>query len=1232
MDEFFEEIKKKSTGFFKRKHKLILIAILVCMLTSILSAFDIFKEDGSYKDGDSSNTPYAVQQHTSNVNIDSDGNIVSGMTAQELWDQMIEDGSRVDKYLGGPEELQKLINAQRVTDYLDTRGEDEIDEEIDWETLNNDVNSTNIQGIIKLKRAKADGTVSTLIYADPETFQSYVDEYNSSGSEEDKQRALKYFTLEKGYKSNSSFGSGATITAGTTINIPSGLGSVHTYMGWQMITATTSTQYKLREQAGMNFDQEGFGRINGRYVIACTTTFGNVGDYIDFYQEDGSIIQCIIGDIKNQNDPGCNEWGHNNGQTIVEFVVDKDTWYNCNHPNPGQQGFHMEWNKCLIKAINGGSYFDNPSFGSENITGNGNVTGGSGNSTIGNDLMKWPTDGTTITSNFGYRNAPTAGASTNHGGIDIGVPTGTNIYATEAGTVTLAGWSDSGGNMVVIDHGNGYVTKYMHNSELKVSTGDKVTKGQVIALAGSTGVSTGSHLHFQIEYNGERVDPLSFKYDNGMGDGTGGIGSDSNTLSTTSTFYAKVATWNEITTIVETDDPDVEAKNDFVHNMSVTKIDYEQFVSGYRMPFDYLWALLVISEEKDFVFDLADLVYNSEIEITVHDNLSENTNITTDTYTKQTKVVTDDIKVKVTYSDTSTRYDNWDTEHENPYEVTTTGTLIEKGGPFDKEFEDPCTTTTTVITKTNTLDVNLTKANVWIVNYSQEFNHQKQDPIVSPTSEDGPKSEDYPEEPDNTDNKDTAGLAEEFRQDAQSRNAANHTTATASIESFISKYYNRIINRVVTINNTLVTTKYIAEPATIEEKTEKNSDEDNFVTILIKNKTAKGRIISGRNILFNILESGPNTKDMIDLTKYLLYKTTGKDYGITKFDFDIYKPENFKSLADQFGGVSNIEGIPGQIYDFLLSKGVPGVGGAAIVANIENESDFDPTATNGSHTGLCQWSNNDRFIKLKEYANSKGTEWSDVDTKLEFLWSELETSYPEVKNVIMNSVTEADLEYATWYWGRHFEVYFVGSYESTRNLTEQQERYADAKKWYNECNEKHTGGSVRVGEAAKIQGTDARIQWLYDGNGVPTTKAENDKYLETFQVEYLDENGNHKTMNVTMHRKLKTEVQAIFKEMVNAGFKVIGGDVSYRTWGTDDGFQGKFPQSAHTYGHAFDVNPDQNYCIYGDGTIVGKYYRPGSDPYSVTQEIVNIWKQHGFYWGGDWSSPIDYMHFSYFNH
>ena len=81
------------------------------------------------------------------------------------------------------------------------------------------------------------------------------------------------------------------------------------------------------------------------------------------------------------------------------------------------------------------------------------------------------------------------------------------------------------GNYIEIDHGNGYVTKYMHNSQLKVSVGDKVTAGQVIALSGSTGKSTGPHCHFQIEYNGVKVDPLTFKYDNGMGNGMGGFGS-----------------------------------------------------------------------------------------------------------------------------------------------------------------------------------------------------------------------------------------------------------------------------------------------------------------------------------------------------------------------------------------------------------------------------------------------------------------------------------------------------------------------------------------------------------------------------------------------------------------------------------------------------------------------------------------------------------------------------------
>jgi hypothetical protein len=147
-----------------------------------------------------------------------------------------------------------------------------------------------------------------------------------------------------------------------TITLPSGLGSVFTYMGWQLITSKTSVQYKLRSQAGQNFDSEGFGIINGRYVVACTTTYGSVGDYIDVYQSNGNVLKCIIGDIKNQNDAGCNKWGHLSGKCVIEFVVDKSKWYNPKHANPGTSSCHPEWGaKTITKIVNLGSYFSGAS-------------------------------------------------------------------------------------------------------------------------------------------------------------------------------------------------------------------------------------------------------------------------------------------------------------------------------------------------------------------------------------------------------------------------------------------------------------------------------------------------------------------------------------------------------------------------------------------------------------------------------------------------------------------------------------------------------------------------------------------------------------------------------------------------------------------------------------------------------------------------------------------------------
>lgn len=123
--------------------------------------------------------------------------------------------------------------------------------------------------------------------------------------------------------------------------------------------------------------------------------------------------------------------------------------------------------------------------------------------------FRWPTTGR-ITSRFGGRKSPGGIGSTNHKGIDIAVPYRTPIYAADGGTVTYAGWMSGYGYLVQIDHGNGYVTRYGHNSSLTVSVGAKVYKGQQIARAGSTGNSTGNHCHFEIRYNGVARNPLNY--------------------------------------------------------------------------------------------------------------------------------------------------------------------------------------------------------------------------------------------------------------------------------------------------------------------------------------------------------------------------------------------------------------------------------------------------------------------------------------------------------------------------------------------------------------------------------------------------------------------------------------------------------------------------------------------------------------------------------------------------
>lgn len=118
----------------------------------------------------------------------------------------------------------------------------------------------------------------------------------------------------------------------------------------------------------------------------------------------------------------------------------------------------------------------------------------------------WPTDSRYLTSYYGWR------WGSFHTGIDIAGPIGSNIYAYQSGTVTYSGWSGGYGYMIKIDHGDGHSTWYAHCSKLNVKTGQQVSQGQVIGLMGSTGYSTGSHLHFEMRINGVHVNPYTYIY------------------------------------------------------------------------------------------------------------------------------------------------------------------------------------------------------------------------------------------------------------------------------------------------------------------------------------------------------------------------------------------------------------------------------------------------------------------------------------------------------------------------------------------------------------------------------------------------------------------------------------------------------------------------------------------------------------------------------------------------
>ena len=287
---------------------------------------------------------------------------------------------------------------------------------------------------------------------------------------------------------------------------------------------TSSPQFKLNQMC--RTDSEGFRRKGSGYLVAMGTYYGgrdNIGDQYRLTFSGGTTkeIIAVLGDCKSDTETDSKHQYHAKGdKTVVEFIMgtrDNNNNTVINNKFGSLTGISKLGMTIKVEGTVSGNHIE--------ISGKANGTPFSAvgdvnsghfeavgyyGSGAGGQLI-WPTSSTVITSEFGYRtDASSVGGSTNHAGIDIGVSEGTPVVASAGGTVTVAGTYGGYGRYVEIDHSKGLVTCYGHNSVIKVRKGQKVKAGDVIALSGNTGISTGPHLHFEVRLNGTPVDPMKY--------------------------------------------------------------------------------------------------------------------------------------------------------------------------------------------------------------------------------------------------------------------------------------------------------------------------------------------------------------------------------------------------------------------------------------------------------------------------------------------------------------------------------------------------------------------------------------------------------------------------------------------------------------------------------------------------------------------------------------------------
>lgn len=282
----------------------------------------------------------------------------------------------------------------------------------------------------------------------------------------------------------------------------------------------------------------------------------------------------------------------------------------------------------------------------------------------------------------------------------------------------------------------------------------------------------------------------------------------------TSKFKVKVATWNETEDIMDAEDPAVSDYHTHTYNITSTTIPYQEIVSKYKMPFNYLWTMLVYSQDKDYVFDLAKLVDNSKIEITIHDNYTETTNIVTDKYTKYKRLYTTagaDVDYKYFYLQT----------------ITEKNSLIPKDIKIDKSdtasvsvdaetiYEPSYTNVHTTINRNNTLDIALTLADSWFVKYTKKYTYNELNKITSPSNTE--KLGDIVNDSEKVKN-DYGGNKEKLigkakdkaLEEGRDKHGSAFEPSEPSFYNVSTEYTSKVINRSTTTQNIVESSSYVS--------------------------------------------------------------------------------------------------------------------------------------------------------------------------------------------------------------------------------------------------------------------------------------------------------------------------------------------------------------------------------------------------------------------------------------